>query len=114
MPHHNQSIREWVIALVEGVILTTAEAGKRCGVNDRTAMGWIERYLVSGETSRRAGMGFWSESSQAEDAWLVDEVRGNTFFNSVQLKRNTTYQGCPRTVRNRKMEAGLRSRSAAV
>jgi hypothetical protein len=53
-------------------------------------------------------------SSQAEDARLVDEARENPFLDSVQLKRNTAFPGCPRTVRNRMTEAGLRSRSAAV
>jgi hypothetical protein len=53
-------------------------------------------------------------SSQAEDARLVDVARDNPFLNSVQLKRNTSFPGCPRTVRNRKTEAGLRTRSAAV
>jgi hypothetical protein len=32
--------------------------------SDRTARRWIERYLVSGKTSRRAGTGFWHVSSQ--------------------------------------------------
>jgi hypothetical protein len=59
-------------------------------------------------------MGFWRVSSQAEDAQLVDEAWENPFLNSVQLKRNTAFPGCPRTVRNRIMEAGLRSRSAAT
>jgi hypothetical protein len=53
-------------------------------------------------------------SSHTEDARLVDEARENPFLNSVQLKRNTAFPGCPRTVRNRMTEAGLRSRSAAV
>jgi hypothetical protein len=44
----------------------------------------------------------------------VDEVRENPFLKSVQLKRNTAFPGCPRTVRSRMTEAGLRSRSAAV
>jgi transposase-like protein len=114
MLHHNQSIRETVIALVEEGNLTTAEAGRRYGVPDRTARRWSERYLVSGETSRRAGTGFWRVSSQAEDARLVDEARENPFLNSVELKRNTAFPGCSRTVRNRVTEAGLRSRSSAV
>jgi transposase-like protein len=114
MPHHNQSIRERVISLVEEGNLTAAEAGRRYGVPDRTARRWIERYLVSGETGRRAGTGFWRVSPQSKDARLVDEARENSFLNSVQLKRNTAFPGCPRTVRNRMTEAGLRSRSAAV
>jgi hypothetical protein len=44
----------------------------------------------------------------------VDEARVNPFLNSVQLKRNIAIPGCPRTVRNRMTEAGLRSRSTAV
>jgi hypothetical protein len=52
-------------------------------------------------------MGFWRVSSQAEDARLVDEARENPFLNSVQLKLNTAFPGCPRTVRNRMTEAGL-------
>jgi transposase-like protein len=114
MPHHNQSIRERVIALVEEGNLTSAEASRRYGVPERTARRWIERYLVSGETSRCTGMGFWRVSSQAEDTRLVDEARENPFLNSVQPKRNTAFPGCPRTVRNRMTEDGLRSRSAAV
>jgi transposase len=55
MSHHNQSIRERVIALVEEGNLTAAEAGIQYGVPDRTVRRWIERYR---ETSRRAGMGF--------------------------------------------------------
>jgi hypothetical protein len=72
------------------------------------------RYRVTGETSRRVGTGFWRVLSQAEDARLVDEARENPFLNSVQLKRNTAFPGCPKTVRNRMTEAELRSRSAAV
>jgi transposase len=44
MPHHNESIRERVIALVEEGNLSAAEAGRRYGVPDRTARRWIERY----------------------------------------------------------------------
>jgi transposase len=109
MPHHNQSIRERVIAVVEEGNLTTAEVGIRYGVPDRTARRWIERYRETGETSRRAGTGFWRVSSQADDARLVDEAREIPFLNSVQLKRNTAFTGCPRTVRNRMTEAELRS-----
>jgi transposase-like protein len=111
MPHHNQSFRERVIALVEEGNLSAAEAGRRYGVPDRTARRWFERYQ---ETSTRAGTGFWRVSSQDEDARLVDEAQENPFLNFVQLKRNTAFPGCPRTVRNRMTEAGLRSRSAAV
>jgi transposase-like protein len=114
MPHHYQSIRERVIALVEEGNLTAAEAGRRYGVPDRTARRWIKRFWETGETSRRAGTEFWRMSTQAEDARLVHEARENTFLTSVQLKRNTAFPGCPRNVRNRMTEAGLRSRSAAV
>jgi hypothetical protein len=44
----------------------------------------------------------------------VDEAWENPFLNSVQLKRNTVFPGCQRTVRNSMTEAGLRSRSTAV
>jgi transposase-like protein len=114
MPHHNRSIRERVIALVEEGKLTAAEAGRWYGIPDRTAKRWIKQYRETGETSRHAGMEFWCLSSQAEDAQLEDEARENPFLNSVQLKRNTASPACPRTVRNRMTEAGLRSRSAAV
>jgi transposase-like protein len=115
MPHHNQSIRERVIALVEEGNLTAAEAGRRYGVPDRTARRWIERAASeSGETSGRAGTGFCRVSSQAEVVRLEDEARENPFLNSVQLKHNTAFPGFPRTVRNRMTEAGLKSRSAAV
>jgi transposase-like protein len=77
MPHHNQPIRERVIALVEEGNLTAAEAGRRYGVPDSTARRWSERYR---ETSRRAGTGFWRVSSQADDARLVDEAREQPFF----------------------------------
>jgi hypothetical protein len=111
MPHHNQSIQERVIALAEEGNLTAAEAGRRYGAPDRTARRWLERrYRETGETIRRAGTGFWRVSSQAEDARLVDVARENPFLKSVQLKRNTAFPCCPRTVR----KAGLRSRSAAV
>jgi transposase-like protein len=49
MPHHNQSIRERVIALVEEGNLTAAEAGRRYGVPDRTAKRWIERHRELGK-----------------------------------------------------------------
>jgi hypothetical protein len=71
-------------------------------------------YLVSGGTSRRAGTGFWRVSSQDEDGQLVDEARQNPLLKSVQLKRDTAFPDCPRTVRYRMTEAGLRSRNAAV
>jgi hypothetical protein len=74
---------------------------------------WIERYLVFGETSRLADTEFWRVLSQDEDARLVDEARENTFLNSVQLKRNTAFPGCPRTVNNRLTEA-VTSGSAAL
>jgi hypothetical protein len=44
----------------------------------------------------------------------VDEARENPFPNSVQLKHNTDFPGCPRNVINRMTEAGFRSRSATV
>jgi hypothetical protein len=53
-------------------------------------------------------------SSQTEDTWLVDEARENPFLNSIQLKRNTAFPACLRTVRNRITEAGLRSRGTAM
>jgi transposase len=84
MPHHNQSIRERVITLVEEGNLTAAEAGRRYDVPDRTAKRWIERYRETGETSMRAGTGYWRVSSQAEDARLVEEARENPFLNYVQ------------------------------
>jgi transposase-like protein len=83
MPHHEQSIRERVIALVEEGNLTAAEAGRRYVVPDRTTRWWIERCRETGETIRRAGTGFRRLSSQAEDARLVDEERENPFLNSV-------------------------------
>jgi transposase-like protein len=85
MPHHNQSIRERVIALVDEGKLAAAEAGRRYGVPDRTARRWIERYRETGETNRRAGTGYWRVSTQAEVARLVDEARESPFLNSVQL-----------------------------
>jgi hypothetical protein len=66
MPHHNQSIRERVITLVEE---------------------GIERYRETEETSRRPDTGFWHVSSEAEDTRLVDEARENRFLNSIQPKR---------------------------
>jgi hypothetical protein len=114
MPHHNQPIQERVITLVKEGNLTTAEAGRWYGVPDRTARRWIEQCRETGETSSRDGKGFWHVSSQAEDTQLVDKAQDNPFLNSVQLKRNTAFPSCPRTVRNRMTEAGLRSRSAAV
>jgi transposase-like protein len=89
MPHHNQSIRERVIALIKEWNLTAAEAGRRYGVPDRIARRWIERYLVSRDTSGR-WYGILALSSQGEDARLVDEARKSPFLNSVQLKRNTS------------------------
>jgi hypothetical protein len=53
-------------------------------------------------------------SFQAEAARLVDKARENPFLNSVQLKHNTAFPSCPRIVRNRMTEAGLRSRSTVV
>jgi hypothetical protein len=44
MPHHNQSIRERVIALVEEGNIIAAEDGRRYDDPDRTAMKSIERY----------------------------------------------------------------------
>jgi transposase-like protein len=58
MPHHNQSFRERVIALVEEGNLTAAEAGRRYGFPEITARRWIERYRETEETSRRAGTDF--------------------------------------------------------
>jgi DNA-directed RNA polymerase specialized sigma24 family protein len=43
MLHHNQSVRERVIAMVEEGNLTTAEAGIRYSIPERTARRWIER-----------------------------------------------------------------------
>jgi hypothetical protein len=84
-------------ALVEEGNLTTAEAGRRYGVSERTVRRWTEQYLV-----KLVGALVWDfgVSSQAEDAWLVDEARENPFLKSVQLKHNTAFPGCPRTVRN--------------
>jgi transposase-like protein len=112
MPHHNQSIQERVIALVEEGTLTAAEAGRRYGVPDRTARRWIERYRENGKTSRRAGTGFGRVSSQAADSRLVDEARENPFLNSVQLKRNTAFPGCQKIGRTalRRLDLDLEAR----
>jgi hypothetical protein len=115
MPHHNQSARERVIALVEeGNLPLQKLADGMAFLIELRGGGSSEWYWETGETSRRAGMGFWCVSSQAEDAQLVDEAQENPFLNSVQLRCNTAFPGCPRTVRNRMTEAGLTSRSAAV
>jgi hypothetical protein len=109
MPHHNQSIRERVRKgtlplqkLADGMkFLIELRGGCSSGIGKL-------RKLV-GALVRDIGV-----SSQADDARLVDEARENPFLNSVQLKCNTAFPGCPRIVRNRMTEAGLRSRSAAV
>jgi hypothetical protein len=46
MSHHNQSIQERVIALVEEGNLTAAEAGRWYGIPDRTARRWIEQAVL--------------------------------------------------------------------
>jgi hypothetical protein len=83
MPHHNHSIRERVIALLEEGKLTAAEAGRRYGVPVELRGGgssgiWYLGKLV-GALVRDFGV-----SSR-----LVDKARENPFLNSVQLKRNT-------------------------
>jgi transposase-like protein len=114
MAHHDRSVRERVIALVEEGGLSGSAAGGRYGVPGPTARAWLQKYRTAGQVGRRRGTGLWSVSSPAQDAALVAEAQRNPFANARELKAATSFPGQKSAVISRLKEAGLRARHAAV
>jgi transposase len=114
MAHHDRSIRERVIALVEKGGLSASAAGEQYGIAKSTAREWVRKYRMDGKVERRKGTGSWRVSSSAQDAALVAEAKRNPFFSAKDLKAATGFPGQRDAVISRLKEAGLRSRHAAV
>jgi transposase-like protein len=114
MAHHDTSVRERVIALVEEGGWSASAAGGRYGVSGSTARAWLQKYQTAGQAGRRRGTRLWSVSSPAQDAALVAEAQRNPFANARELKTATNFPGQKITVISRLKEAGLRARHAAV
>jgi transposase-like protein len=114
MAHHDRSVRERVIALVdEGGLSTSAVCGWY-GVQGSTARAWLQKYRTAGQVGRRRGTGLRSVPSPAQDAALVAEAQRNPFFSARELKAATNFPGHKSTVISRLKEAGVRARHAAV
>jgi hypothetical protein len=114
MAHHDRSVRERDIALVEEGGLSASSAGERYSVPGSTARARLQNYRTAGQVGRRRGNGLWSVSSPAQDAALVAEAQRNPFSNARELKAATNFPGQKSTVISRLKEAGLRARHAAV
>jgi transposase len=114
MAHHNRSVRERVIALVEESGLSASAAGGRYGFPGSTARAWLQKYRTAGQVGRRRGTGLWSVSSPAQDAASVAEAQRNHFANARELKTATNFPGQKSTFISRLKEAGIRARHAAV
>jgi transposase len=114
MAHHNRSIRERVIALVEKGGLSAITAREQYGIPMSTAREWLRKYRRDGQDGRRKGTGLWRVSSSAQDAALVAEAERNPFFSAKDLKAATGFPGQRDAVISRLKEAGLRVRHAAV
>jgi transposase len=114
MAHHDRSVRERVIAIVEEGGLSASAAGGQYGVQGSTARAWLQRYRTAGQVGRRRGTGLRSVSSAAQDAALVEKAQSNPFANARELKAATNFAGQKSTVISRLKEAGLRARYVAV
>ena len=88
MVHHERSIRERVIALVEKGASTAVE---KYGIPVSTAREWLRKYQRDGQVGRRKGIGLWRVSSPAQDAALVAETERNPFFSARDLKAATGF-----------------------
>jgi transposase len=75
MAHHDRSVRERVIALLEEGGLSASAAGGRYGVPGSTARAWLQKYRTAGQVGRCRGTGLWSVSSPSQHAALVAEVK---------------------------------------
>jgi hypothetical protein len=99
--HHDRSICERVIALIEGVGLSASAAGERYDIPGSTARASVQKYRTDGRVGRRQGSGLWRVSSAAKDAALVAEARRNPFASARELKAATTFSGQKRTFTSR-------------
>jgi transposase-like protein len=93
MAHHDRSIRERVIALVEKGGLSVSAAGEQYGIAKSAVREWVRKYRMDGQVGRRKGTGLWCVSSSAQDAALVAEAERNPFFSAKDLKAATGFPG---------------------
>jgi transposase-like protein len=93
MTHHDRSVRERVIALVEEGGLSASAVGGRYGVPGYAARAWLQKYRTAGQVGRRRGTGLWSVSSPAQYAALEAEAQRNPFANGRELKAATNFPG---------------------
>jgi hypothetical protein len=114
LAHHDRSIRERVIALVEKGGLSASTAGEMYGIPISTAREWLWKYRTDGHVGRRKGTGLWRVSSPAQDAALVAEAERNPFFSARDFKVATGFPGQKDSIIARIKVAGLRARHAAV
>ena len=101
MAHHDKSIRDSVIALVEKGGLSASTAGDLCGVPMSTAREWLRKYRRDGQVGRRKGTGLQRVSSPAQDAALVAEAERNPFFRARDFKAATAFPGHKDTIISR-------------
>jgi transposase-like protein len=104
--HHDRSVRERDIALVEEGGLSASAAGGRYGVLGSTARSWLQKYRTAGQVGNRRGTGLWSVSSPAQDAALVAEAQWKPSANARELKAATNFPGQKSTVISR-LKAGI-------
>jgi transposase-like protein len=114
MAHHDRSIRERVLVLVEKGGLSASTAREQYGIPMSTAREWLRKYQRDGQVGRCNGTGLWHVSSPAQDTALVAEAERNPFFSARDLKAATGFPGQNDAIISRLKEAGLRARLAAV
>ena len=114
MAHHDKSIHDSVIALVEKGGLSASTAGDLYGVPMSTAREWLWKYRRDAQVGRRKGTGLRHVSSPAQDAALVAEAERNSFFSARDLKAATGFPGHKDTIISRLRAAGLSARRAVV
>jgi type I site-specific restriction endonuclease len=113
MAHHDRSVHERVIALVEEEGLSACTAG-RYGVPGFMARVWLQKYHTDGQVGRCQGTELWRVSSSAKDTVSVAKAQRNPFTSARELKAATNFPGQKNTVILRLKEAGIRARRAAV
>ncbi|XP_049768829.1 uncharacterized protein LOC126106537 isoform X3 [Schistocerca cancellata] len=105
MAHRKLSVRERVVALIEGGKHSIRCAGRSQGVPPTTANRWWRNYVERGTAGRIPGSGRKRRSTQQEDTELVRKSRQLPFLNAKQLRRETNFPASSDTVRRRLREA---------
>ena len=109
MPHWPLSVRYRAIGMMEAG-LSVREISTRLSVPLQTLYRWITRFEHEGQVERHAGSGRPHSTSARSNRRLIRLCRRNPFHSSAQLLTLWDEQVTSRTVRNRLVNAGLRSR----